>query len=135
VNTSPAARVLVVDDRSDVRLSFMFMLEASGYAVAEAADGAEALAVLARQHVDVVLTDIYMPGMDGIAFIRLLRRTYGKKPCIIAMTGSGHLGMDVSIAAAREIGADAILRKPITKRDLVETINSVGGKGPAEPRR
>jgi two-component system chemotaxis response regulator CheY len=129
VNAPTAQRVLVVDDRADVRLSFMFMLEASGYLVTEAADGAEALAVLARQHVDVVITDIYMPGMDGIAFIRLLRRTYGTKPFIIAMTGSDHLGLDVSIAAAREIGADVILRKPITRPQLIDAINRVGPKG------
>jgi two-component system, OmpR family, response regulator len=127
VNTTEALlRVLVVDDRPDVRLSFCFMLEASGYAVAEAGDGAEALALLARQRIDVILTDLHMPGMDGTALIRLVRRTFRPPPIIIAMTGTSSPWVTASSEAAGEIGADAILLKPITKQQIIQAIRSEG---------
>jgi CheY-like chemotaxis protein len=124
----PLARVLVVDDRPDVRLSFCFMLEASGYGIAEAGDGAEAIALLSRQRIDVVLTDLHMPGMDGTAFIPLVRRIYRPPPIIIAMTGSSTPWVTVSDTAADEIGADIILRKPLTKQQLVDAIRLAGNR-------
>ena len=123
-------RVLVVDDRPDVRLSFCFMLEACGYAAAEAADGAEALTLLARQRIDVVLTDLHMPGMDGTALIGLVRRTYRPPPIIIAMTGTSSPWVTAYSEAAAEIGADAILLKPITKQQIIQAIQSAEKRRP-----
>src|SRR5947207_3057525 len=64
IRTTMSARivtVLVVDDRPDVRLSLVYMLEASVYVVAEAPDGRQAIATIARRQVDVVLADLSMP--------------------------------------------------------------------------
>ena len=66
-------RVLVVDDQPDVRLAFRYMLEADDHLVAEAADGREAMTYLDREPVDVLLTDLCMPVMDGLALLRQLR--------------------------------------------------------------
>jgi CheY-like chemotaxis protein len=104
------------------------MLEASGYAVSEAGDGTEAMAVLSRQQVDVVLTDLHMPGMDGTAFIRLVRTTYRPAPIIIAMTGSSTPMMAVSDSLADELGADVILRKPLMKQQLIDAIRLGGNR-------
>ena len=117
--------VLVVDDRPDVRLSFLYLLEASGYEVAEAADGTQALSVLARKHIDVILTDLYMPGLDGLGLVRIVRGSAPPQPRIIAMSGSDHIGRDASLQAARVLGADAILTKPFSRDQLVRTIKSV----------
>jgi CheY-like chemotaxis protein len=117
--------VLVVDDRPDVRLSLLYMLEASGYDVAEAGDGRQALAALARKRVDLILTDLYMPVMDGLGLVRSIRERQGPRPGVIAMSGSGHLGRDASLEAAQVLGADAVLRKPFTREQLINTITSV----------
>lgn len=115
----------MVDDRPDVRLSFLYLLEACGYEVAEAADGAQALAVMARKHVDVILTDLYMPGVDGLGLVRIIRGSPPPQPRIIAMSGSDHIGRDASLEAARVLGADAILKKPFSRDQLVRTIRTV----------
>jgi two-component system, chemotaxis family, chemotaxis protein CheY len=119
-------RILIVDDRPDVRLSLTYMLEALGYAVAEASDGAAALDVMAKQKIDVVLTDLYMPGLDGLGLIRAIRRMEAPQPFIIVISGSEHVGVDLARTAAEELGAEAILRKPISRQVLVQAITDLG---------
>ena len=116
--------VLVVDDRPDVRLSFLYMLQACGYEVAEAADGERARAYLDSNHVDVMLTDLYMHGMDGPALIETVRARAIAQPRIIVMTGSARL-TDSPVKDARDAGADAVLLKPLTREKLVSTIDTL----------
>jgi CheY-like chemotaxis protein len=113
--------VLIVDDQPDVRLSFGFMLTALEYKVAEAATGKDAVEYLKKNHIDVVLTDIYMPDMNGVELIERIREM-PKPPKIIAMTGSDNLGYGASLQAAAIVGADAVLKKPITRVRLQTTI-------------
>ncbi len=122
-------RVLVVDDRPDVRLAFMYMLEASGYLVAEASNGAEALVSLAREKIDVILTDLHMPGVDGLALLRIVRQSPGPRPLLIAMSGSPNVGKGAALDAARVLGADAVLNKPLSRDQLVGTIRELTHKG------
>jgi two-component system chemotaxis response regulator CheY len=117
--------VLIVEDRADVRLALRYMLEAHDYRVAEAADGAEALAYVATESVDVILTDLYMPQMDGLSLVRALRKSKSAQPRIIAMSGSPNLGKEAALDAARVLGADAVLRKPFSREQLVRAIASV----------
>jgi CheY-like chemotaxis protein len=119
----------VVDDRPDVRLAFMYMLEASGYQVAEASNGAEALVCLAREKIDVILTDLYMPGMDGLALLRIVKQSPAPRPYLIAMSGSPHLGTGAALEAARVLGADAVLNKPLSRDQLVGTIRELTREG------
>src|SRR5258705_3883670 len=129
-------RILVVDDRPDVRLSFLYMLQSSGYEVAEAASGAAALEYLSKKRADVVLTDLYMPDMDGLALMRVLNSRPQPRARIIAMSGTTHLGNEASMEAARVLGADAVLRKPFTREQLIGAIRFVLGHDPApQPRR
>src|SRR5262252_3048324 len=85
-------RILLVDDQPDVRLAFRYMLEADNYEVVEAANGTEALAQLSQKPIDVILTDLYMPWMDGLSLLRAVRSTGGPTPRVIAMSGSPNLG-------------------------------------------
>src|SRR5436853_1228952 len=101
------------------------MLEACGFDVAEAADGAEALRFLDRQPVDVLLTDLHMPGLDGLDLIAQLARYGARRPRIIAMTGSERSAGMAGAKAAELLGADRVLMKPFTKDQLVGMINEV----------
>src|SRR5437762_1131404 len=117
--------VLVVDDRPDVRLSLLYVLEGSGYAVAEAADGHQAVAAIAKRRIDVALADLSMARMDGPTLIRLLRDRSVSTPKLILMTGSHLLGVAISGAALTRLGADAILLKPFNREMLLQTIEGV----------
>ena len=121
--------VLIVDDQPDVRLAFAFMLDALGCKVAEAPDGQGALDYLAKHKVDVVLSDLYMPDMNGMELIERIHKQPLPRPRIIAMTGSDNLAYGASLQAAAIVGADAVLRKPITRDRLMKTIQDLMGAG------
>lgn len=129
---SPGTCVLIVDDRSDLRLSFRTVLHALGYSVLEAADGRAALDQLDGRLPDIILTDIAMPGMDGIDLARSLRGAARTATIpIIAITGVAH--EKLGEPAVREL-FDHVLRKPVFPHELVSTVGEVGGvfgRGPA----
>ena len=120
-------RVLLVDDQPDLRLSLRFMLEHDEFLVSEASNGAQALERLAREKIDVILTDLYMPDLDGISLLRALGSLPARPP-IIAMSG-WYKGHKDALDTARELGANALLEKPFTRQDLVRTIRSLIGNG------
>lgn len=114
-------RALIVDDEPDVRGAARWMLEASGHQVQEAPDGAAALRLLACGGVDVVLCDLFMPGVDGIEFIRAARERY-PSVALVAMSG-GWPGRPADLLpVARALGASATLAKPFTRQALLQAI-------------
>jgi CheY-like chemotaxis protein len=80
---SPVATLLVVDDHAAVRDSLVTLLEGPGRRVLAAGGGAEGLALLVRETVDLVLSDLNMPGMNGLAFLRAVRRLRPDVPCLL----------------------------------------------------
>jgi len=114
--------LLVVDDEAAIRELTKETLESYGYRVLTAADGAEAVAVFAREHgsVDAVVTDMSMPLMDGPSAIRALRKM---DPRIKIITMSG-LVPGVAESERTE-GADAYLLKPFTADALLTTLRTV----------
>jgi CheY-like chemotaxis protein len=122
--------VLIVEDNSDVRLGYRFLLETAEFRVIDASDGGQALERLAAEHVDVILTDIYMPETDGIALIDAVRRRPGRQPAIIAMSGAPHHAYRSSLQAARYLGADLTMVKPLDGQELIRAIRSLMGGGP-----
>lgn len=118
--------VLIVDDVPDVRLGYRMLLEADNCEVLEASDAPTALAFLERRKVDVLLADLYMPGrMDGVDLIQRLTTAPPPRPAIIAMSGAPHLAYHSSLNAARYVGADATLIKPVSRIELIETVRSL----------
>jgi signal transduction histidine kinase/CheY-like chemotaxis protein len=118
-------RVLFVDDNPEARALIGAVLEAAGAAVSVAASSVEALDTLARHDVDVVLTDIGMPGLDGYEFVMRLReveRAADKAPvCVIALTA--HAGADDRRRALAG-GFQRYLAKPIDPDDLVRAVRA-----------
>ena len=116
-------RILLVDDVPAVRLSIRAALEAIGYQVLEAADGKEALDLLGSQAVDLIVTDLWMPNLDGVELLKRLRATNANIR-VIAISGGGmRKPIDVSAALAQTWGADAVLYKPFDNDDLVNEFN------------
>jgi two-component system chemotaxis response regulator CheY len=105
-------RVLVVDDAALVRLFYREALEKAGFTVDEALNGLEALEKVFREAPDLFIVDVNMPQMDGITFIRTLRRQgrpVAGTPVLITSTEAA----PQDFAAARDAGANFYLVKPI----------------------
>lgn len=105
------ALILVVDDDIAVRDSIKVILTLNGHEVAEAQNGREAEAEIARRVPDLLILDIFMPERDGFETIRSVRRTHPDLK-ILAISGSGDRQLGRTLAFAREFGADAVLPKP-----------------------
>lgn len=107
-------RVLVVDDEENQRSAVSRMIERWGYEVATAADGSEALDRVRGFDPHAVVTDVIMPGMDGMELIRRLKEDPVHSPSIIVLTAFG--GMETAVSTVHELGAFWFVEKPIKPR-------------------
>ncbi len=112
--------ILIVDDSRTIRMMARTALEGRGYDVLEASNGVVALSVLARQVPDLLLTDINMPEMDGIALIREVRAQPGlaRLPILVLTT---EFADDIK-QAGRNAGANGWLVKPFNPKQLGDTV-------------
>ncbi len=102
-------RILVVDDEEGVRTFLADALSAAGHDVTQAADGASALARLAERAFHVLITDLKMPGIDGMDLLRVVRRDHPELETILL---TAHGSIESAVAAMRE-GAFDYLQKPV----------------------
>lgn len=123
MNPSPPT-VLLIDDDPDLRSMLRRTLVRSGYAVQEAENGREGLKVLALSPVDVVVTDIIMPDMEGIELILELRRSRPELP-IVAMSAGGRIGPDSYLYLAERSGATRTIAKPFSIGPFLELVGEV----------
>lgn len=114
------AHILVIDDDPVYTALIARELEQTGHMVASVANGREALFRLAETRFDLVITDILMPEMDGIEFIR--RAPTGTRAPILAISGYGSDRSINFLKVARLLGADASLRKPFSPSELHTTV-------------
>jgi two-component system response regulator GlrR len=127
-------RVLLVDDEADLLRLWRLRLESQGYKVAVAGSGEEALAVFHLFKPDVVLTDLRMPGIDGLALYEAIRRQNKSVPVIII---TAHGSIPEAIEATRQ-GVFSFLTKPIEGtallREVERAIETTGGRSIMEER-
>ena len=116
--SKPDIRILLVEDDADLSEALADTLMLGGYACLQAADAESALALLGRESVSMVVSDVNMPGMDGHALLRTLRTQYPHLP-VLLMTAYGTVQQAVS--AMRE-GAVDYLVKPFAPKALLELI-------------
>lgn len=114
--------VLIVDDEVQVRTMLRFGLQRAGYQVLEASSGADAVALVARAEnaIDVVVTDMMMPGMDGLETIRAIKAVRPGLPVILV---SGLHAPSMSDAAG-QVGVRHVLSKPFTITTLLQTLRN-----------
>lgn len=118
-NTTPSWRIMIVEDEPLLRDTLEQLLQFSGFTVLTAGNGKEALDKLAQNPVDLVLSDIKMPVMDGVEMLRHIRATYGGLKVIFFSAFA-----DISHAEALQMGALDLLPKPVRIESLIETIRS-----------
>jgi DNA-binding NtrC family response regulator len=146
VSSSPEAllRILIVDDDRNSRESLGRALQRDGYEILSAEDGKVALEMVREHEVDLVLTDLKMPGLDGMDFLEGLRVVRPEVPAILI---SAYASVDTAVKALRK-GVSDVLEKPIRLKDVRRAIKRVvethrlpgrarmreagaGGEGPA----
>lgn len=119
------AKILAVDDSTSLRQMVVFTLKQAGHQVIEAADGQDALDKAKKNQVDLVLSDVNMPRMDGLALVKELRKLPGYKftPILMLTTESG----DDKKQQGKAAGATGWLVKPFNPDQLLATIKRVLG--------
>jgi two-component system chemotaxis response regulator CheY len=117
------ATILAVDDSASMRQMVKFTLKHAGYEVVEAADGVQALEYARSNAVDLVLTDVNMPRMDGITLVRELRmlEAYKFVPMLVLTTEAG----TEKKMEGKQAGATGWLVKPFNPEKLLATIAKV----------
>jgi len=117
-------RILVVDDEEIKRVSLVDDLLAAGHDAVGAQDGQEALMLLGGERFDVVLTDLRMPGVDGMDLLSRIQNTYGDRPVVILMTAYGSISIAVE---AMKKGAYDFVTKPFRNAAILPILSRIEG--------
>ena len=128
------AKILIVDDEEHVRAALKQVLERAGYEVSVVATGNEGLELMKKEGADLVITDVIMPGIDGIATARQIREKY-RNTRIIVISGGGKTAPEpyepdaIStrsyLASASSAGADRTLSKPFDREEILRAVREV----------
>ena len=118
---SATRKVLIVDDDKAIRRMLNRALGFFGYDVIEATNGREALTLFNQERPDIVVSDIYMPVMNGIHLLRAIRKAQ-KNAKVVLMTGYGHFAQ---LAADENSRPDGYFEKPVYIPQLVATMEEL----------
>jgi DNA-binding NtrC family response regulator len=116
------ARILVVEDDTHVRHFLCDILIKQGHTLHDATDGAEAFGIVEREPIDCVITDILMPGVEGIELIANLHK-YRPEIKVIAVSGGGRVDATHYLDMAGEFGADRVIFKPFESQKIIDTVD------------
>ncbi|MDJ0571092.1 MAG: response regulator [Pleurocapsa sp. MO_192.B19] len=117
----PKAKILVVDDEKNIRRTVTMALESLDYFVHTAFDGKDAMLQLTGEQYDLIITDLKMPGMNGM---QLLQQAIAKYPSIKIVLISAHGTVDNAVEAMK-LGAVDFLQKPFTPKELRNIVYNV----------
>jgi len=120
------ARILVIDDQDSIRRVVRRALEQDGHEVFDASDGELGMEILESHSFDVVITDIFMPGQDGIVTLRQVRKRFPEVK-VIVISGGDSTGMMDLRQDAELLGAVTSLQKPFNAREIMDLVRSVLG--------
>jgi CheY-like chemotaxis protein len=124
------ASILYVEDEPLLRESMGAWFKQKSERTFCAEHGAEALEILAANKIDLVVSDVRMPVMDGITLVKKINQAGTRRPRVILITGFS----DVSLRQASDLGIDAVLEKPIDRKKLLDAVQRIliGLRAPAE---
>ena len=128
--------ILIIDDEEDIRDALQMVLESVGHEVKVASNGNEAVELQRGEPADLIITDVIMPGKDGVETIKEIRQEFpGIR--IIAISGGGGvqpteyvpeaITTTAYLAAAKEAGADMVFTKPFERKDLIQAVDDLFG--------
>jgi CheY-like chemotaxis protein len=118
------AKILIIDDDDQFRTMLRQLLERNGYEIKEASGGKEGIKLYRESPTDLIITDLIMPGKDGIETIQEFKKDFPDIK-IIAISGGGRLGPQDYLHLAKLLGAQLTLAKPIDLPELLKAINEL----------
>jgi CheY-like chemotaxis protein len=113
--------VLIVDDEIHLREIIRFDLRTIDCDFVEAGNGREALDVIGRRAVDLVISDVRMPVASGVDMLKAMRLQQGLRPPVVLMTAVSDLSRDEAL----QLGVAAVLQKPLDKEDLLAVVEKL----------
>lgn len=116
--------ILIADDSAANRLALRLELVGRGFAVEEAADGEAALTLLEVHRFDAVVTDVWMPGADGIAVVQAIQSRAPNMPVFVVTGGGPGLSIAGAAAIAEVWGAQRVYIKPFDVRELAADLTA-----------
>jgi CheY-like chemotaxis protein len=116
------ASILVVDDNPSIRRSLRRLFESNGYTVAEAPTGRMALTNLRHAPSDLVVSDVFMPDMNGYELLMTLRDEFPDIPLIMMSGGDGGVGKTNVLHAGSKLGALRVFEKPFRLNEMLEAV-------------
>lgn len=116
--------ILIAEDNEHLLELLKDILSTEGYKVFTATNGKEALNILGAVQVDLIVTDLVMPDMEGLEFIQKIKSDKNTSIKIIAISG-GRAGSGSYLNMARKFGADMILEKPFSNKTIVEAVQQL----------
>jgi len=118
--------VLIVDDEEGIRNMLAIALDAAGFHVETATDGADASTVLERSRFDVIVADMLMPERDGLELLAEVKKKH-KGTAFVAISGGGQVAGKFYLEMAKRLGASEILAKPFNHIELLRVIDDAMG--------
>lgn len=122
-------KVLIIDDDAKIRRVLDLRLKKAGYQVFVAANGEAGLNLFRAEQPDIIITDILMPGKEGLETIMELRRD-SPEVKIIAMSGGGRVGADKYLDLAKKFGAEHTFTKPFTGKEVLLAVRKLLDNSP-----
>ncbi len=119
------AHILLVEDSPEVSLSVREILASVGHTVEEAASGTEGLKRLRASKFDLIVSDIWMPEMDGIALLKEIRGAGDDIPVVVISGGAPNAPLTYTAPLAATFGANVVVYKPFEKAELLKAIETV----------
>ena len=119
------AHILLVEDSPEVSLSVREILSAAGHSVEDAASGKEALVRLKNGRFDAIVSDIWMPEMDGIALLKEIRGAGNNIPVVVISGGAPNAPLTYTAPLAATFGANIVVYKPFERAELLKAIDTV----------
>ncbi|MBF0339720.1 MAG: response regulator [Magnetococcales bacterium] len=116
------SRILIIDDDEPFRIHLATLLRNSGHMVLEVECALEILDKIALDPYDLLITDIFMPGMDGFELLSMLLRHHPRIRVIAMSGGGGHMSPALALNIAKKLGAMELIRKPFAYGDVMQTV-------------
>jgi CheY-like chemotaxis protein len=118
------AHILLVEDSPEVSLSVREILTAAGHTVEDASSGKQALVRLKGGRFDAIVSDIWMPEMDGIALLKEIRGSGNTIPVVVISGGAPNAPLTYTAPLAATFGANVVVYKPFERAELLKAIDA-----------
>jgi CheY-like chemotaxis protein len=122
------ASILVIDDAEGVRLAVCAVLRRAGHTVTEVDNGTAGLQLAAEYRFDLVITDIVMPGINGVEVVRALSMRFDRPPILVMSGGGAHAISEADLTLVKQT-ADGVLAKPFRSAELTSAVDQLLDKG------